>query len=99
MKLEKIRFCRCPKCHEHGIPAFKKIGYRYNPKVQCKYCGAKFSVNIALSIMVQMFIPIFWGVIGLLFTNYILKIPFPFWCALAIISLVVFEYFCPMEER
>ena len=98
MNFEKIKYCRCTKCHKHGIRAFKKIGYKYNPQVECKYCNSKFSVNFALSLMMKIFILMFWGILGFLFKTYIIEIPLPIWCALGIISLFVFEYFCPMEE-
>ena len=94
----KIKYSKCPACKKHGISAFNKIGYRYNPVVECHYCKKKFSVNIALSIIMKIVISIFVGAIAIIVDTYIVKVPLLIWAIIALILLFLFEYFAPLSD-
>ena len=96
-KFRKIFYSKCPNCGEHGIKAFHKTLRRYNPIFKCKYCGKKFKMNMALSIVVKCGIAASIGIFGLNF-NKVIKIPLWIYCVIAIILLLLFEYFSPLEE-
>ena len=95
---EKIKYSICPACKKHGIPAFSKISRRRTPTLKCKYCHKQFRVNAALSIITDIFIAIFWGILALLFKKYVISLPLWLWGILVIISLFIVEYFIPLEE-
>ena len=97
-KSHKILYSKCPSCKKHGLKAFNKMAGMHNPILTCKYCGKKFSMNMALAIIVKIGIPVFVGIIALIFNN-IIRIPFWIYCVIGIILLLLFEYFAPLEEQ
>lgn len=96
--MEKFKYSKCPSCHKFGINAFGKIGHRYNPIVECKYCNKKYSVNIALSIFMKIIVPVLTCVFAKIFNQYLFKIPIWAMCIIVICELLAFEYFAPLEE-
>ena len=98
MNLQKIKHSRCPKCHQHGIPAFKKFGLRYCPTVKCKFCQRSFSANFAFYAVSYISVAIGIGLIGA-FVNKVINIPNWVWYIVAIICCFLIEYFAPLEEN
>ena len=97
--LNYIRYSKCPNCKKHGIKAFFKTSHGHNPIVVCKYCQKKYTVNIALTIFMKIFLPVS---LGLLFLCLRIKnIVIPFWiiAIVVIIAYKIFEYFAPLEEH
>ncbi len=74
-KFENLFYSKCPKCKKHGIKAFNKMAGNHNPMLTCKYCGKKYSMNMALAIIVKVGIASVIGLIALFFNKYI-KLPF-----------------------
>ena len=97
MRLEKIKYSRCPSCKKHGIRAFFKSG-KYTYKLTCKYCSKRFKINIALNTFMNIFIAVFVGVVSFVVNKYITIIPLWIWLSIAIILLLCFDYFAPLEE-
>ena len=98
MNFEKIKYSKCPSCKKHGIPAFRKIGHRYNPAVTCRYCGKSFSVNIVLSIFMKIAIGLFVGGIAFAAKTYLFDVPLLIWTILMLFLWFLCEYFVPLEE-
>ena len=96
---EMIKYSKCPHCKKYGIKAFFKTSHGHNPILTCKYCGKKYSVNIALSIFMKIFIPIFLGLIFLYLRNKNISIPFWIIAIIAILAFMIFEYFAPLDEQ
>ena len=97
MMLEKIKYSKCPACQKYGIRAFFKSG-RYTYKLTCKYCAKKFKINIVLNTFINIFIAILVGWIAFVVDKYIISMPLWFWLGIAIVLLLGFEYFAPLEE-
>lgn len=97
MNLEKIKYSRCPACKQHGIKAFLKGG-KYTYKLTCKYCQKKFKINMVLNTFVNIFVAILVGTLALTVNKYIIPIPLWVWGAIAVIILLGFDYFAPLEE-
>lgn len=97
MSLEKIKYSKCPSCKRHGIRAFFKSG-KYTYKLTCRYCSKRFKINIALNTFVNIFIAIFVGSIAWVVNKHIIPMPLWFWMGMAIILLLCFDYFAPLEE-
>ena len=97
MILEKIKYSKCPACQKHGIRAFFKSG-KYTYKLTCKYCAKKFKINIALNTFINIFIATLVGLIAFVVNKYIILMPLWFWWGIAIILLLLFDYFAPLEE-
>ena len=98
INFEKIKYSKCPSCKKHGIPAFRKIGHRYNPAVTCRYCGKEFSVNIVLSIFMKIAIGVLVGSIAFAVKTYLFEVPFLIWIILMLCLWFLCEYFVPLEE-
>ncbi len=86
-------YCQCPNCKQYTIPAFEKIGHRYNPTFQCPNCNKKYKVNMALSIFMKCFLAIFFGIAGSL-----LDIPLWLWVIFFLPIYYAWEYYAPLEE-
>ena len=97
MSLEKIKYSKCPSCKKHGIRAFFKSG-KHTYKLTCRYCSKRFKINIVLNTFVNIFIAIFVAVIALIVNKHIIPMPSWFWMGMAIILLLCFDYFAPLEE-
>lgn len=97
-KYNKLLYSKCPYCKQHGIKAFNKMAKMHNPTLICKYCGKKYSMNMALAIIIKIVIPALVGIVAL-FINNIIKIPIWIYCAIGIILLLLFEYFAPLEDQ
>jgi len=96
-KFRKIFYSKCPNCGEYGIKAFNKMLRRYNPILTCKYCSKKFKMNMALSIIFKCGIAALIAIFAAIFNN-VIKMPLWIYCVIAIILLLLFEYFAPLEE-
>lgn len=97
MFLEKIKYSKCPSCKKYGIRSFFKSG-KYTYRLTCKYCKKKYKINIALNTFVNIFIAIFVGSIAWGVNKHIFPMPLWFWMGIAIILLLCFDYFAPLEE-
>ena len=97
MSLEKIKYSKCPTCKKHGIRAFLKSG-KYTYKLTCKYCSKKFKVNIVLNTFVNILIAIFVGSMAFMINKYIVSMPLWLFMGIAIVLLLCFDYFAPLEE-
>ncbi len=93
MLLEKIKYSKCPSCKKHGIKTFFKSG-KYTYRLTCKYCKKNFKINIALNTLVNIFIGISVGLAAYIVDS----MPLWFWIGIAIILLLCFDYFAPLEE-
>jgi hypothetical protein len=95
MQENKVRYSKCPHCKQHGIPAFRKISYKYNPVVTCIRCGKRYAVNRALSVMGEIGIAALSGTAALLTKTHM---PFWPWIIAALVAVCLFEYFAPLED-
>ncbi len=97
-RFQKIKYSKCPICKKYGIFAFDKIGRRYNHILECNYCKKKFSVNIVVSIIMKILIPLFVGAIALIVNTYVTKVPFLIWAIITLVLWFIFEYFAPLSN-
>lgn len=93
MNIEKLKYCKCPNCEKHGIPAFKKIGGSWTYEVSCKYCQKTYRVDWGAARVGNFMIMIILFII-------IMVTGMPAWLSVVLIAaaLGLFEYFAPMDE-
>lgn len=98
MKISEIASSKCPICKKYGLP-FYKTSYKYNPTITCKYCGKKFKVNRALSMITLISIAVL-VVIGIRIIKENL-FDIPGWVSyfMAFALWLAFQYFAPLEEE
>lgn len=97
MKLEQIKYSKCPNCKNKGLPFFK-IGSPGDPVLTCKCCGKKYKFNSAVSITITITVAVL--VVGVF--RYInenispVSTVIPYIVGIGILILV--QYFIPPEE-
>ena len=97
MKFENIKYSKCPNCDKHGLPICK-IGYKFNPKITCRFCGKSFKVNRILSVTILILSAILLGVICRKINDYWFDMPSWIVDVLVIVYVLIFQYFAPLEE-
>lgn len=98
MNMEKLKYSKCPNCKKYGIGVSRGIRYHYTKVETCQYCGKKYQVNWALAFILNISIPIIWGVICLLINTYLIEIPFWIIIILFLCIYYLIIRICPMEE-
>ena len=98
MNFEKITHSKCPHCKKHGISAFFKTSYKHNPVIRCKYCGKKFKVNRAFSIIMILLIVLVVGISARIINENWFHIPLWLVCIIVILLFLISYYFAQLED-
>ena len=95
--LKKFIRSKCPNCQKHGI-GFWKTRTRYNPKLTCKYCNKTYKVSWTVSFVFILGWAACMGTVILLVRDYIFEIPIWLCYTIALIPVLIFQYFAPLKE-
>ena len=98
MNFDKLRYSKCPHCHQHGLPAFMKTVWHSGLALTCKHCQHKFFLRRFVYVLAALAIAVAVALISRLISFF--GIPVPLWLmAIVVIALVLmFEYFAPLEK-
>ena len=98
MNLDKLRYSKCPHCHQHGLPAFMKTVRHRGLVLTCKHCQRKFFLSRFAYVLAMLAIAVGVELVHCLIL--FCGIPVPFWLTAiaAVVLILTFEYFAPLEK-
>ena len=98
MNFDKLRYSKCPHCHQHGLPAFMKTVRHSGLVLTCKHCQHKFFLSRFVYVLAVLAIAVGGGLISLLISSCGISVPFWLTAIVAVVLVLMFEYFAPLEK-